>query len=112
MDVDLESLSEEAWGRWFSRRGARDISLLLYVVWDPVGALGAPEAYDEYDGYAAACLAAIRQDDVDELARVLADIECRTMGFATQAAGLRGTARQLIDGSRASVQRWVASQPE
>jgi hypothetical protein len=53
MPVDLEDLTEQMWGRWSARRGRLDPGLLLYVVWDPVGVADTPEAYDEYEVYAA-----------------------------------------------------------
>lgn len=107
--VDIDELTEVEWGRWFARRGRLDVSLLLFVLWDPVGVLDAPEAFDEYDGYAAACLGPIRRGNVTELAEVLAATEQRAMGFTTQPQALQGKAQTLIAGARASVLRWAQS---
>jgi hypothetical protein len=38
----------DAWQRWWKSRGEEHLTLLLWAVWDPIGAL----ALDEYAGYA------------------------------------------------------------
>ena len=111
MDLDLNDLSHEDWGRWFSSRGCLDISLLLFVVWDPIGVGDVPEAHDEYDSYAAACLDPVRRDDPAELARLLAGVEQRAMGFTTTAAALGEPARKIVQGARASAERWMRDDP-
>lgn len=106
---DLRDLTEREWGQWFARRGRLDISLLLFVLWDPCGVSDAYEAYDEYDSYAPACLPAIRADDPAALAVELSGIEQRNMGFSTQPDRLVNGAHAVIEGARASAWRWAQS---
>ena len=41
----------EEWHRWWKRRGASELRMLLMTYWDPIGVNGIPEAFDEYDSY-------------------------------------------------------------
>jgi len=103
----VDDMSQEAWGRWFARRGRLDIALLLFTVWDPVGVSDVPEAYDEYDSYAPQCLRPIASNDALRLAATLAAIEQSSMGFSTQAVALADAAKKILSGAQASAQRWL-----
>ncbi|WP_354701607.1 hypothetical protein DSM112329_01932 [Paraconexibacter sp. AEG42_29] len=108
----LEDLPEDAWDRWFARRGHLDVTLLLFAAWDPVGVRDTPEAYDEYDSYATACLRFVQADDAEGLARTLAEIERSKMGFRTPAERLRETATTIVQSARASAQRWLLTEAD
>jgi hypothetical protein len=59
------------WSRWWQRRGAEQLSLILWAAWDPIGA-GVPR--DEYDGQALTLGRELREGrNAQEIAAWLAD---------------------------------------
>ena len=59
----------DAWRRWWEQHGARELRCILMTAWDPVGASDVPEAWDEYDQYAAGVAHRLRDiPDADEAA--------------------------------------------
>lgn len=66
-DPDWVGRDVEAWRRWWKAHGERELRCILMTAWDPVGAGGAPEAWDEYDSYlfdVAHCLRDAQNPDI------------------------------------------------
>ena len=68
--AEAEGVRLRDWSRWWQRRGADQLSLILWAAWDPIGA-GVPR--DEYDGQALGLAKELRQGrNIDEIAVWLA----------------------------------------
>jgi len=75
---------------------AEDVRVILLSDWDPVGIREDPEARDEYDAYARQIAERLRAGaSVDELSRLLLDIETIDMGLTGNTDRAAGAARKL-----------------
>jgi hypothetical protein len=52
-----EVSTSDEWARWWKSRGDRDLALLLWAVWNPIG----PVPLDEYASYGATIAGALRK---------------------------------------------------
>ena len=81
----------EQWCRWYKRRGAGRLRIVLMREWDPIGVAGTPEARNEYDGYLGTVAERLRADaSRDDVAALLESVRCNRMGLpADREADLR-----------------------
>ncbi len=98
-------LDDARWRAWYRDQGRDDLSLLLFVVWDPIGVNDTAITANEYFNYTADVLRYVQDDDAPALTNYLLDIERSAMGLSHSTA-TPAIASQIIAGANASAWRW------
>ena len=80
------SLDHEEWARFWKSQGQREVALILWATWDPIGA-GVPA--DEYESYADTIGELLRaRRSPNDLAAALAEIRRAWMELPPDAADI------------------------
>ena len=104
MKADREEVERgpEEWTDWWRRYGQRELRCILMTAWDPIGVADAPEAWDEYDGYAEGVAHRLRDNNAEpeqaarEVADFLLHVERDWIGTGAGAAKAADTAEALV----------------
>jgi hypothetical protein len=59
---------DDDWREWWSKRGASELNLILWALWDPIGC-GVPR--DEYESYLGSVVRAVAEGSTQDLAALL-----------------------------------------
>jgi hypothetical protein len=71
-----------ATAEWFASRGRREITILLFVSWDPIGVNDESEQWREYESYAEPIMRCVLDGRSDaDLAQMLTRIAREEMGL-------------------------------
>jgi len=85
---------------------SRRVSEVLYYLWDPIGVSTAPEARSEYEDYVPQMVGMLeRNEDAQELAKLLSKIRTKTMGLPENFTKDIKTAELLQEHKDALLQR-------
>jgi hypothetical protein len=85
---------------------SRRVSEVLYYLWDPIGVSTAPEARSEYEDYVPQMVGMLeRNEDAQELAKLLSNIRTNTMGLPENFTKDIETAELLQEHKDALLQR-------
>lgn len=75
---------------------SRSVRTILMHDWDPIGVVDEPAASGEYDDYVSSVVRLLRRDaSVDDIYRLLRQLETDTMGLPGDAARTRRAAEIL-----------------
>lgn len=74
----MVAIDPQEWARWWRTRGAREATLILWALWDPIGCGVPPDEYESYPDR----LAGLLRDraPADELAARLKSFRVEWMG--------------------------------
>jgi hypothetical protein len=100
------SMSQEQWAAWFAERGAADLALLMFAIWDPIGVSDSAICAGEYEFYDRDVLAYVRDDDPAGLTEYFRRAASEAMGLS-RTEPPEDAAQRVINGAYASAWLWA-----